>query len=314
MKNIAITIFTIIIVAALGLYLVSFQVRETESCLMMTFGKPSQPITEPGWYFKWPYPIQKPEKYDSRMKVYAPEAEETTTAGGEPIIVNTYVVWRISDPLLHYKATNDVSDFERELLRSQIRNVQNSIIGRHDFSEFVNSDEDKIAFKDIEDEMLTELRTSVAEAQFGIEIKTLGIKQLKISEDVSKKVFDRMRAERIRKADDTRSEGDARASQITEEAKQIRQQILAAVEALAIKIEGEGEAEAANYYSVMQEYPEFAEFLIAIERIPKAIEGNATFVIDTSKPPFDILMKKPVLESLDTNEPADVNAIEAFEE
>ena len=196
MKNIAITIFIILIVVTLGLRMVSFQVRETESCLVMTFGKADKPITEPGLYFKWPYPIQEVVKYDSRMKVYVPEVEETTTAGGEPIIVNTYVIWRKSDPLLYYKATSKKSNPERELLESQIRNTQNSVIGRHEFSEFVNSDPNQIAFEKIEQEMLAELQKSVADAQYGIEIKTLGIRQLKVSEDVSPKVFDRMRKER----------------------------------------------------------------------------------------------------------------------
>ena len=57
MKNVAITILVVLIVAVLGLYLVSFQIREIESGLVTTFGKPTREITEPGWYFKWPAPI-----------------------------------------------------------------------------------------------------------------------------------------------------------------------------------------------------------------------------------------------------------------
>lgn len=314
MKNIAITIFSILIIAVLGLYLVSFQVRETESCLMMTFGKASQPITEPGWYFKWPYPIQKPQKYDSRMKVYAPETEETTTAGGEPIIVNTYVVWRISDPLLYYNTTSKVSNFEEELLRSQIRNIQNSVIGRHEFSEFVNSDASKIVFESIENEMLSELRNSVADAKYGIEIKTLGIKQLQISEDVSTKVFDRMRAERNRKAQDTISQGNAEVLQIQEDARKVSEQLLAAAEARATIKRGEGDAEAAKYYSAMQEDPEFAEFLIAIERIPKILSDRTTFVVDTNQEPFTILRGRPNLKPADPNKPKDINTTQIVEE
>ena len=92
MKNLAITIFIALIVMTLGLYLVSFQVRETESALVTTFGKPTRQITDPNLCFKWPVPIQRVHKFDSRMRVYEVEIEETQTAGGEPIIVNTYVV------------------------------------------------------------------------------------------------------------------------------------------------------------------------------------------------------------------------------
>jgi membrane protease subunit HflC len=270
---------------------------------MMTFGKASKPITEPGWKFKWPYPIQKPQKYDSRMKVYSPEAEETSTAGGEPIIVNTYVVWRISDPLLYYKATTNVSDFEVEKLRSQIRNVQNSVIGRHDFSEFVNSDETKIAFENIEQEMITELRSSVADAEFGIEIKTLGIKQLKISEDVSTKVFDRMRAERNRKAQDTISEGNAEVLSIQQDTKTISDTILAAAEARAKIIRGKGDAEAAQYYEQLNKNPELAEFLYVMDLLPEMLKDRTTIVIDTTQEPFNVLWNKPNLTPAEPNKP-----------
>ena len=39
MKQLAVTIFIILIVVTLGLYLISFQVSETESALVTTFGK-----------------------------------------------------------------------------------------------------------------------------------------------------------------------------------------------------------------------------------------------------------------------------------
>jgi len=69
MKNVAITIFILLILTILVLFVASFQVRETESALVTRFGKPIREITEPGWYFKWPPPIEWVYKFDSRMKV-----------------------------------------------------------------------------------------------------------------------------------------------------------------------------------------------------------------------------------------------------
>jgi membrane protease subunit HflC len=147
MKNVAITIFIILVVVVLGLYLVSFQVRETESALVMTFGKPTREITEPGWYFKWPTPIQRYIKFDSRMRVLVAEIGETTTKGVVPIIVNTYVVWKIADPLQFYNTNKhgSIADAQKKLL-NQISDTQNKIVGLHEFAEFVNSDPAKIKF------------------------------------------------------------------------------------------------------------------------------------------------------------------------
>ena len=133
MKNIAIAIFIGFIVITLSLYLVSFQVRDTESCLVTTFGKATRPLVEPGVHFKWPFPIQQVQKFDSRMRVFAPQVEETPTAGGEPIIVSTYVVWKIAKPLAFFNAVKTIKRAEDELLRSRIRNTQNNVIGRHHF-------------------------------------------------------------------------------------------------------------------------------------------------------------------------------------
>ena len=40
MKSVAITLFVVLLIAILAVYLVSFQVSEMESALVMTFGKP----------------------------------------------------------------------------------------------------------------------------------------------------------------------------------------------------------------------------------------------------------------------------------
>jgi membrane protease subunit HflC len=308
MKNIAITIFIILIVVTLGLYLVSFQVRQTQSCLVITFGNPGREITEPGWYFKWPFPIQQVIKYDSRMRVYAPETEETPTSGGEPIIVNTYVVWKISDPLQFYKATRNrkIRDPEQELLRSRIRNTQNNVIGLHKFSEFVNSDKDKIKFEAIENEMLQGLQKAVASAQYGIEIKALGIKQLEVSEEVSKEVFKRMRSERQRLADKIRSEGDATVVAIDEEAKRISEELTASSQARAKEIMGEGDAAAAQYYRLLDADPELAKLLRAFEALPGMLGSRTTLVVPADMEPFTILQKIPDLKPNTPVEPNEV--------
>jgi len=297
MKKIGIVIFIVFIVITLSLYLVAFQVRDTESCLVTTFGKPTRSLVEPGVHFKWPFPIQQVYKFDSRMRVFAPEVEETPTAGGEPIIVSTHVVWRISDPLEFYNAVKTVKRAEDELLRSRIRNTQNNVIGQHDFSEFVNSDPNKMQFKEIEDEMLTDLRQAVADAEYGIEIKALGIKQLKVSEEVSKEVFERMKADRNRRAEEIISAGTVEANKIRTDADRMSKELIAAAEARAKIIRGRGDAEAARYYEMLEADPELAMFLRDLEALETSMSERATFVVPTDKEPFTYLQKMPEIKS-----------------
>jgi len=295
MKNIAITIFIVLIVAVLALQLVSFQVRETESALVTTFGKPTDEITSPGWYFKWPAPIQWVYKFDSRMRVIEAEVGETTTKGAVPIIVNTYVVWKIAQPLKFFNAVGTIREAESKL-RSQISDTQNRIIGKHDFGEFVNSDSTKIKFKEIEDEMLADLQQMVSD-NYGIEAAIIGIKQLKISEDVSKDVFERMRAERNRRTEATIAQGNAEATRIKTDADYKKIELLAAAQARAKAIRAQGDAEAAKYYKMLEAHPELAMFLRGIETLKEVLKERATIVLPADTEPFKLLKELPDLES-----------------
>jgi membrane protease subunit HflC len=304
MKNLTITIFIVLIVAIMGLYLVSFQVREIETALVTWFGEPVRVITEPGWCFKWPRPIQRVYKFDSRMRVLEANLGETTTKGAVPIIVNTYVVWKIADPLQFFNANEHGSITEaKKKLVSQISDTQNRIIGQHYFSEFVNSDPSKIIFEDIEKEMLDDfnIKQNVKE-KYGIEIKTVGIKQLKISEDVSKDVFARMIAERDRKTLQTISEGNAEATTIKTDANSMKIELLAAAEARAKAIQAEGDAQAAKFYKLLEADPGLAIFLQDIEAIKKILEKNTVIVLSTDAYPFNIIKEKPIIVPRDPNE------------
>jgi membrane protease subunit HflC len=294
MKNIVIVIFIVLLISILAFLLFSFQVRETEFALVTTFEKPTREIITPRLCFRWPFPIQRVHKFDSRLRVLEVEVTETTTKGAVPIIVNTYVVWRIAEPLAFFNAVETITEAESKL-RSRISDTQNKIIGQHLFSEFVNSNPTKIKLDQIEGEMLADLAQSVKD-DYGIEIKTLGLKQLKVSKDVTEKVFERMRAARNRKTEATIAQGQAQATKIKTDADSKKTELLAAAEAMAKTIKGKGDAEAAKYYKLLEADPELAMFLRDIEALKKILEERATVVFSAKTAPFKLLEEMPDLK------------------
>lgn len=294
MKNITITIFIFLILVVLGLLFFSFQVREIESALVTTFGRPTRQITEPGWYFKWPPPIEWVHKFDSRMIDFESALIETTTKGAVPIIIKTYVVWKIAEPLKFFNSVETVKEAENKL-RSQLKDTQNRIVGQYSFSEFVNSDKSRIKIDRIEQKMLSDLQLAVRD-NYGIEVKTLGIKQLKINEEVSKDVFERMRAERNRRTVTTVSEGQAEAAKIKTDAYSKKAELLATAQARATAIRGQGDAEAAQYYKLLEADPEFAIFLRNIESLKEILKERSTIVFSADTEPFTLLKTIPNLE------------------
>ena len=294
MKNITITTFILLILVVLGLLFFSFQVREIESALVTTFGRPTRQITEPGWYFKWPPPIEWVHKFDSRMIDFESALVETTTKGAVPIIIKTYVVWKIAEPLKFFNSVETVKEAENKL-RSQLKDTQNRIVGQYSFSEFVNSDKSRIKIDQIEQKMLSDLQLAVRD-NYGIEVKAIGIKQLKISEEVSKDVFERMRAERNHRTETTVSEGQAEAAKIKTDADSKKAELLATAQARATAIRGQGDAEAAQYYKLLEADPEFAIFLRNIEALKEILKERSTIVFSADTEPFTLLKTVPDLE------------------
>ena len=295
MKSISIPLFLLVLLVVVALVSAAFQVRETELALVTTFGKATRQITEPGLYFKWPPPVEWVQKFDSRLRILEAELGETTTKGAVPVIVNTFIVWRISDPLVFFNAVGNVTEAEAKL-RSQISDTQNKVIGRHFFSEFVNSAPEKIKFEQIEGELLSELQAAI-KGGYGIEIKAAGIKQLKVSEDVSKDVFERMRKERERQTEATIAEGTAAARKIMTDADSMQTELLAAADARAKAIRAQGDAEAAGYYKMLEEDPQLAMFLRDIEALKKILENRSTLVIGADSEPFKMLKEMPKLDT-----------------
>ena len=192
MKNFWAILSVIIVIVILLLSSVLYQVRETETVIVTRFGDPVRPVIEPGLELKWPKPIEVVHRFDSRSRLFddIPE-EETTTAGGEPIIVKSYAVWSIADPERFLTSVKDVKSAE-DSLGTLLRNAQNSVIGKHYFSEFVNTDPAKIKFEQIENEIISEVREK-ARDEYGIAVKTVGLKQINVPKDVTEEVFNRMK-------------------------------------------------------------------------------------------------------------------------
>ena len=295
MRNFWTILCVLLVVFVLVLSSVMFQVRETETVIVTRFGEPVRPIDEPGLKFKWPKPIEVVHRFDSRSRLFqdTPE-EETATAGGEPIIVKSFVVWRIADPEKFLVSVKDVVTAE-DNLKSLLRNKQNSVIGRHYFSEFVNTDAEKIQFDEIEDEIANEIRQDALN-EYGIAIRTVGIKRLMISKEVTGKVFDRMTADRNRKKESILAAGKAEAERIESDAEAKQKELLAVADAQAKQIRGAGDAEAAKYYKMLEADPELAMFLRDIEALKKILAKRSTIVLGVETEPIQLLKGLPDIQ------------------
>jgi membrane protease subunit HflC len=270
-----------------------FQVRQTEVAVVTTFGKATRPITEPGLYFKWPWPVQKVTKLDKRLQTLEGKFEETVTADQRNLLILVFAGWRIADPALFYSRFNgSIPEAERSL-ENIIRTAKNAAVGRHNFSHFISANTNELKFTEIEKEILDAVQAD-ARVQ-GIQVELAGIKRLGLPESVTEKVFERMRAERTTEVENIKAQGTQEAIRIRSNADSKRDRLLAEADAEALRLRGEAEAEATRSYAVFEQNPELANLLHAYRTLEQLTRDRTTLIFDPHMPPFNLLLSPPDL-------------------
>ena len=290
------TILLGVIVAAILLVAVfSFQLNQTESAVVTTFGRPTQ-VTEPGLHFRWPFPFQRIYRFDHRIRCFeggAGKLEETMTADGQNILVGIYVNYKISDAKQFFVTMENLTKAEADL-NSWMRGFKNAAFGQYRFNQVINVEPKQMKLNEIQDKIRVDLAKRAAE--FGMEVVSVGINTINVPKSISEKVFERMIQERQRAAAERLAEGDREAKNIRIKADSRKAILLADAEAAAKEIRAKGDAEAAQYYAVFKQNPELAEFLRKLDSLRSVMKNRTTLVLDTDVAPFNLF--KPGAEVL----------------
>ena len=83
-----------------------FTVDETKQVVILQFGEPVRIIKTPGLNFKLPAPLQVAQSFDDRLLEYDVPPEEILSKDKKSLIVDNYVRWRITDPLLFLQTSH----------------------------------------------------------------------------------------------------------------------------------------------------------------------------------------------------------------
>ncbi len=285
----------LIVAAILVVAVFSYQLGQTESAVVTTFGRPAAQ-TEPGLHFRWPFPFQKVYKFDHRIRCYegsVGKLEETMTADGQNILVGIYVNFKIADVQRFFVTMENMTKADDQL-NAWMRGAKNAAFGQFKFSQVINTDVKLLKRDEIENMIKTELVNRTKD--YGIEIVSVGINTINVPKTISDKVFDRMVQERKVVAQGFLSDGERQARDIRTNADMQRSILLAQAEAQAKEVRAQGDAEAAKYYEVFKQNPELAEFLRKLDSLKLIMRSRTTLVLDTNVAPFDLF--KPGAEVL----------------
>ncbi|HUB87628.1 MAG TPA: protease modulator HflC [Verrucomicrobiae bacterium] len=301
-RNVLTVIIGAVLVIIFLLLLFVFQVRQSETAVVTTFGNPVATYTNAGAYFKWPWPIQKVYKYDQRVQNFEDKYSETYTKDSITLLASVYVGWRISDAgefLRKFPGDPSASiPNAQEQLESMLRSAKLAVIGSNSLSAFVNTDPKQLKFDQIENQIEQTVQSELSTNGWGVSIDFLGFKRIGLPENVTEAVFNRMKTEREEIISNYQSQGASEAQIIRSTAERQAAETISDALAEAKKIQAQGQAEAASTYYVFQQNPELEKYLERLDALRQVLDQKSTLILDERTPPFDVLSHLP------TNAPA----------
>jgi len=271
MKNI------IIIALALIVFIFStatYTVDERETAIKFRFKEIVETDIQPGLHFKVPF-MNTVEKFSKLILTLDAQPDRFLTGEKKYVKVDFFVKWKIDNIDTFYRATrgdlaraqNRLESIMKDGLRNEFstRTIQEAITGERG-------------------EIMTALREKAGDSvkELGMIIVDARVSQIDFPESVSASVYERMKSERQRVAQDFRSRGKAEGEKIRAIAD--REAIIIEANAYrdAEKIRGEGDAKSAEIYaSAYQKDEEFYAFYRSLGAYRKSMgKGGDIMVIE----------------------------------
>ena len=263
-----------------------FIVDEKEKAIVFQFGEAVRTDIDVGFSFKLPI-VQEVKKYDARIQTLDEAPDRILTVESKYLLVDSFIKYRISDVLTFYKANNGSFNSLNSLLGQRSEFILKNQFGKRTVKEVVSGERDELM-----NTMLNQLNDSVVD--LGVEIIDFRVKRIDLPSNLSNSVYERMRTERNRLAEELRSEGKEIAREIRAIADKDKVVSLAEAYKKSEQLRGEGDAEATAIYAEAYSVdPEFYEFTRSLKAYTETFQNKSdVMLIDSESEFFKYLNKQ----------------------
>lgn len=260
------------LVALLLLGLSMFTVDQRQQALVFQLGEIKDVITEPGLNFKWPL-IQNVKLFERRiLTLDTPEPERFLTAEKKPVLVDSYVKWRIENLKQFYISVGDET-LAKTRLSQTVNSGLREEFGKRTVHDVVSGEREKIMDA-------VKLKADAEARKIGVQIVDVRLKRVDLPPEVSESVYRRMETERKRVANELRSQGAAESEKIKASADRQREVIVAEANRDAQRLMGEGDAKAtAVYAQAYGQNPEFFQFWRSMDANLQALRSKSDVIV-----------------------------------
>lgn len=277
-----------VLIAGVALYSTIFVVDQRSHAIVFALGEVKAVISEPGLHFKLPPPFQNVMILDKRiLTIESPEVDRFITAEKTNILVDTYVKWQIVNPKLYFVSFGGEEARARDRLSQIVRQVLNEEITKRTVREMISGERDKV---------MQAIRKKVTDEakEIGVAVVDVRLQRVDYVEQNNNSIYERMKAERSRVANELRSTGYADSEKIRADADRQRVVILAEAYKEAQTVSGAGDAEAAKIYAqAFGQNAEFYKFYRSLEAYRASFKNKSDVMVIDPNSEFFKYFKTP---------------------
>lgn len=266
-------------IAAVLFYAGTFVVQQTQSAIVLQFGRVRTIATTPGLYFKLPAPFETVTFLDNRILDLDLPAQEIIASDQKRLVVDAFTRYRISDPLRFYQAVNNIPRANSQLASIVNGNVR-SVLAEASFIAMVRTDRARL---------MTRIRDDVNReaGRFGMTVVDVRLRRVDLPAANSAAVFQRMQTERQREAAEARALGAQQAQEVRARADRESTVIVAEAQRRSDEIRGEGEGERNKVFAdAFGKDPEFFAFYRSMQAYEASIKAGDTRLVLSPDSPF----------------------------
>jgi len=249
-----------------------FTVHQVQTALVLQFGRPVLPIhTEPGLKFKIPM-FQDVEYFDKRILDLNPPAQEVILQDQKRINVDSFVRYKIVDPLEFKRRAVTQANFN-QIFGGRLNAAVRAEVGKVLLGDMLSDKRD-----DVMERITTALK--IQAPQFGSVVVDVRIGRTDLPAATAQSVYKRMSSEREAQARKLRSEGSELKAKIQANADRKRTIILAEARRTSQILRGEGEGKKTTILNeAFGQDPEFFSFYRSMEAYGEALGDGTTMVL-----------------------------------
>lgn len=254
---------------------------ENQYSLIRQFGKVDHVVDTAGVSFKVPF-IQSVDTLPKQTLLYDLSPSDVITSDKKTMICDSYILWRITDPLKFAQTLNSSVTNAENRLDTIVYNSTKNVISSTTQDEVISGRDGELSAT-----IIANIGDSLD--QYGIELLSFETKQLDLPSDNKAAVYERMISERVNIAATYTAEGSSEAQKIKNTTDKEITMLLSEAEKNAEILIAEGEAEYMRILSEAYSDPsrqEFYSFVRSLDALKASMKGNNKTVFLSPESPI----------------------------